>query len=329
MAVVDRILIPTDFSDSSEKAYLLAEKLATAKAGRIDLLHTIPQIVFMDEKMRESSASLPDLNEDLYPHLFNEAELKLNKLMKDFFSYPVRGETYVKVDRKPAQAITDHAWDGNYSMIIMSARGKDASGMFRGSTTEKVLRTSKVPVLSVYSDPVTLESGTVVVPTDGSPLSMAAIPAAAQFAELFDASITFLHVHEAFGFFKSSGTSSSDRGKNKQNSQFLLKRLQSFITDNELSELRLKDTDTNIPKSLVYKNREIPIFFETITGFSAHHEITKYANRLADLVVMTTHGRSGLAHMILGSNAEKVALNVEKTVLTIRPDSKLFAKYKE
>lgn len=326
MAVVDRILIPTDFSDSCEKAYLFAEKLATAKAGRIDLLHTIPDIVFMDEKMRESSASLPDLKEDLYPHLFNEAELKLDKLMKDFFSYQVRGETYVKVDRKPSQVITDHAWDGNYSMIIMSARGKDESGMFRGSTTERVLRTSKIPVLSVYTHPDTLESGTVVVPTDGSPLSMAAVPAAVQFTELFNASITFLHVNEVFGFFKSSDTGDSKQKKNKQTSQFLLKRLQDFVNENNLTELRLKEADKNIPNSLVYNNREIPIFFEILTGFSAHDEIIKYANRMADLVVMTTHGRSGLAHMILGSNAEKVALNVEKSVLTIRPDSKLFAK---
>lgn len=329
MAVVDRILIPTDFSDSCEKAYSFAEKLATAKAGRVDLLHTIPDIVFLDEKMRKSYANLPDLKEDLYPHLFNEAELKLDKVMKDFFPFPVRGETYVKVDRKPSQVITNHAWDGNYSLIIMSARGKDESRMFRGSTTERVLRTSKVPVLSVYTQPDTLESGSVVVPTDGSPLSMAAVPAAAQFATLFNASITFLHVNEVFGFFKSSDTENSDRKKDKQTSQFLLKRLHDFIDENKMTDLRLKDTDTNIPKSLIYKNRETPIFFEMITGFSAHDEITKYANRLADLVVMTTHGRSGLAHMILGSNAEKVALNVEKTVLTIRPDSKLFAKYEQ
>lgn len=329
MAVIDRILIPTDFSDSCEKAYLFAEKLATAKAGRVDLVHTIPDIVFMDEKIRDSNAGLPDLKEDLYPHLLKEAELKLDKVMKDFFPFQVRGETYVKVDRKPSQVITNHAWDRNYSMIIMSARGKDKSGMFRGSTTERVLRTSKVPVLCVYTQPDTLESGSVVVPTDGSPLSMAAVPAAAQFASLFNASITFLHVNEVFGFFKSTDKKSSDLKRDKQTSQFLLKRLHDFLDENKTADLRLKDNDTNIPKSLVYNNGEIPIFFEMITGFSAHDEITKYANRLADLVVMTTHGRSGLAHMILGSNAEKVALNVEKTVLTIRPDSKLFAKYEE
>lgn len=204
MAVIDRILIPTDFSDSCEKAYLFAEKLATAKAGRIDLLHTIPDVVYMDEKLRESNANLPDMKEDLYPHLFNEAELKLDKLMKNFYPLEIRGETYIKVDRKPSQVITNHAWDGNYSMIIMSARGKDESGMFRGSTTERVLRTSKVPVLSVYTQPDTLESGSVVVPTDGSPLSMAAVPAAAQFASLFNASITFLHVNEVFGLDRKS-----------------------------------------------------------------------------------------------------------------------------
>jgi nucleotide-binding universal stress UspA family protein len=36
--------------------------------------------------------------------------------------------------------------------------------------------------------------------------------------------------------------------------------------------------------------------------------------------VMATHGHSGLAHLILGSTAEKVAQYVKKPVLTVRPE---------
>lgn len=327
MAVVDRILIPTDFSDSSEKAYLFGEKLATAKSGKIDLIHTIPDIIFVDEKMRESADGSTDVKEDLYPHLFNEAELKLDKIMKDYFPFAVRGGTYVKVDRKPSKIVTEHAWNGNYSLIIMSAKGKDESGMFRGSTTEQVLRSSKVPVLSVYNHPDTIASGSVIVPTDGSFLSMAAIPAAALFASLFSASITFLYVNEMFGFLNTPLSEKPDESQTKKINKFLINRLTGFIDEMKPEGIRLNEAESAMPKSLIYQKREIPVFFKTITGFSAHDEITKYANRLADLVVMTTHGRSGLAHMILGSNAEKVALNVEKSVLTIRPDSKLFDKY--
>jgi nucleotide-binding universal stress UspA family protein len=41
----------------------------------------------------------------------------------------------------------------------------------------------------------------------------------------------------------------------------------------------------------------------------------------ADLIVMGTHGRSGLAYMLLGSVAEKVVRAVSCPVLTIRPDA--------
>jgi len=39
---------------------------------------------------------------------------------------------------------------------------------------------------------------------------------------------------------------------------------------------------------------------------------------------MATHGRSGFAHLILGSTAEKVAQYVSKPVITVRPEEKDF-----
>jgi nucleotide-binding universal stress UspA family protein len=41
----------------------------------------------------------------------------------------------------------------------------------------------------------------------------------------------------------------------------------------------------------------------------------------ADLIVMGTHGRTGLEHMLLGSVAEKVVRGATDPVLTIRPDA--------
>jgi nucleotide-binding universal stress UspA family protein len=41
----------------------------------------------------------------------------------------------------------------------------------------------------------------------------------------------------------------------------------------------------------------------------------------ADLVVIGTHGRTGLAHMLLGSVAEAVVRATACSVLTVRPDA--------
>ncbi|MBC7170924.1 MAG: universal stress protein, partial [Polyangiaceae bacterium] len=59
---------------------------------------------------------------------------------------------------------------------------------------------------------------------------------------------------------------------------------------------------------------------ETHVGDGAPHlEIVRTAERLhADLIVMGTHGRSGLAHFLIGSVAEKVVRSSPIPVLTVR-----------
>ena len=324
MATIDRILVPTDLSESSDKACQFAKKLAEETGGVVDLLHVIPNSVLMDEQNRGAVKIDQNVTDEIYPLIFKEADLKLNSLSKRFFQDGTRGETYIKVDRSPVHAITDRAVDGNYSMIVMSAKGKDESGMFRGSTTEDILRTSKVPVLSVFSDPDELASGRIVVPVDGSLLSMASVPVAVMIASLYGASITFLHVNEKLKFFTEQVPHKPEDIQSRKASEFLMNRLMDFLDSTTHHGLHVIDSELAGICGLVYKNREVEIDFEILTGFSAHHEITEYVNQFASMIVMTTHGRSGLAHMIMGSNTEKVALNVEKTVLTIRPDSKLF-----
>ena len=334
MAIIDRILVPTDFSESSVKAYQFAEKVAIKTGGIIDLVHIIPNNILQDERLRKSvksnnETSKTDLQDDVYPLIFNEAELKLKSILKKQFSRNIRGEIFVQIDRTPAKSIAEKAWGGNYSMIIMSAEGKHESGWFRGSTTEAVIRSSKVPVLSVYKDSHKLNNGRIVVPIDGSVLSMAATPVAAIMAVTFHAKITYLYVQKVFGFLNAKIPDKPDDIKHSRTADYLMNRLMDYLDSEKPNGLHVIDSDGLGITGLILNNKEISIAFEVINGTSAHHEITTYANKFSDLVVMTTHGRSGLAHMLLGSHAEKVALNTETSVLTVRPDSKLFEKQKQ
>src|SRR5436305_14909822 len=54
-------------------------------------------------------------------------------------------------------------------------------------------------------------------------------------------------------------------------------------------------------------------------------EIVRYARTQAmDLIVLATHGRSGLAHVIMGSVAESVVRTAPCPVLTVRPEGHQF-----
>jgi universal stress protein A len=64
----------------------------------------------------------------------------------------------------------------------------------------------------------------------------------------------------------------------------------------------------------------------TMRTGNPYMEIVKYAEAMEiDLIVMGTHGRGGLAHMLLGSVAEKVVRQAGCPVLTVRPMGNQFA----
>lgn len=58
------------------------------------------------------------------------------------------------------------------------------------------------------------------------------------------------------------------------------------------------------------------------TGSPAHVIVDTAKTARADLIVMATHGRTGLAHLVMGSVAEKVVRTAACPVLTVRPAAK-------
>ena len=62
----------------------------------------------------------------------------------------------------------------------------------------------------------------------------------------------------------------------------------------------------------------IPTMTEIVTGPSAGAILDYARKRGIDLIVMGTHGRSGMAHLLMGSVAEKVVRRAPCPVLTVR-----------
>lgn len=323
----EKILVPTDFSKGAESAYSAAQKIANTFGGTIDFIHVVPTIKYLSESAKRLGTPI-DLNKDVYPKVFDEAEHKLEKAMGQYLKDESKGEYKVLIDRKPSETIADYAAKNNYDLIVIGAKGRDETTMMRGSTTEKVIRKSKVPVFSIEGRLDEHNIKNIVMPTDGSVLSFSAFPMAVALAETFNSKLTLYQVLELYGDNILEKIPAPGENEMVAVYEEIIKRLNNFLTEQGIDLLHIQRSgvtyEDNVTITRGDQSRSIPLETKVEKGVSAHNEIESYTSESADLIVMATHGHSGFAHLILGSTAEKVAQYVKKPVITVRPDKSLF-----
>lgn len=322
----NKILVATDFSKGAESAYSAAQKLADTFGGKIDFMHVIPTVKYLSESAKKLGSPL-DMDKDIYPRIFEESEHQLSKAMDLFLKDKSKGEPKVIIDRKPSETIAKYASSQNYDIIVVGAKGRDNTKMMRGSTTEKLIRKSKVPVFSIDGPLNEHQIKNVVVPTDGSRLSFTAFPMAVALASTFNAKMTLFHVLELYGNSILGNMPQPEKDEIVAVYEETIRRLNRFLDDQGIETIHIQRSGVSFEDTVTITSAEeslrIPLETKIEKGVSAHYEIESYTSEHADLVVMATHGHSGFAHLILGSTAEKVAQYVTKPVITVRPDPKL------
>lgn len=87
----------------------------------------------------------------------------------------------------------------------------------------------------------------------------------------------------------------------------------------EFDDVRLIDESRRQLKSLADSIADIPVEQRLVVGSPGHSIVDVAKECRADLIVMGTHGRSGLSRLILGSVAEHVLRHAPCPVLTIKP----------
>lgn len=146
----------------------------------------------------------------------------------------------------------------------------------------------------------------ILFPTDFSELSKAAEKAACDLSDQFGAELHVLHVLHDF-FLTMPQTAAA----------LLIppKALDDAITYAE-------EEVQKIPPSAWATGKKV---IRAVRIGSTWDTIVQYAKETAiDLIVMGSHGRTGLSHVLLGSVAERVVQHAPCSVLTVRPDR--FAK---
>jgi nucleotide-binding universal stress UspA family protein len=142
----------------------------------------------------------------------------------------------------------------------------------------------------------------ILVPVDFSECSWAALEYARYFARCYQATVHVLHVWETPPYVD-PGTTVDVPGRTQTLAEFLRSP-----AGNEMK--RLLDALEDAGSGEVFCRLESGDPCDTIVSV-AHEDY--------DLVVMGTHGRTGLTHLLLGSIAERVVRRAPCPVLTVRP----------
>lgn len=273
------ILAATDFSKPAERACDFARDLSRRFQAQLHLLHVV--VIFEDPHLEEDH--LHRL-EELVASGDNARRRNLENGSEhqpglDITPHMVRGLA-------PAEVIVETASNLGCDLVIMGTHGRRGlPHLLLGSVAERVVRTSRVPVLTVRGDADIKLGGAarILVPHDFSEASEVAVRQAAAWAKSIGAEITLLHVVEPVVYpeFYSVDVLSDD----------LMERLV------ERSE-RALGAAANDLLGRARTQVEVGRAANTIVDFADPEQF--------DLVIMATRGLSALEHALLGSVAESV-----------------------
>jgi nucleotide-binding universal stress UspA family protein len=299
-----QVLLPTDFSGNADFARPYAVAFAKTYGGRIHLAHIV------DEANAAGSASpafgLGDANlGPLLDAMEEHARARLEHVQSELEDEGVEVVVHL-VRGNPPRALVKLAEDEGCTLVVIASHGRRGfDHLVFGSVAERVVRTSPVPVICVKhpehefvkAQEGKLELKRVLYPIDFSPFCEKGLPFAESIAREFGATLTLAYGHEY-----------------PMNSPELMPEAAAGVAAN------LEENARRMLEEWQAKLKDVTVEAELRIG-SPYRVVSDLVKELdVDLVVVPTHGRSGVAHMFLGSVAERIARHAPCPVMTIRPE---------
>ena len=310
-----KVIVPLDGSDLSEQSLPYAELIAKSLNVPVELVQAYdilpPSLLGGSNRQGVVSA----LEEGSRARALVSMENQRRRLEGDGLSVNLVAQ------RGPAADVIVAVAGGDpTALVVMSTHGRGGiSRWVMGSVTDKVLHTIPNPMLIVRANvlgPAAPESSlrSVVVPLDGSPLSELAIPHAISVAGALSAGITVLRI-----------TPSEDQYRTQLN-----------LALPEMGTGTMPDFDMASPDELTADDAaEASGYLDDVRnrmsidhahGVATEHQVNdniaqtiiERSSAQPSLVAMTTHGRSGVGRMVLGSVTDRVIRHSNLPVLVIR-----------
>lgn len=273
------ILISTDGSKFSEGAVREAINMAKACKGKLFALSVV-----------EVNQELMALGPNIIEEKIKDAKKVLEEVKKKASREKVECETIVREGEETYQLILQEAEKHNAGTIVMGRRGrKGIMRLLMGSATARVIGHASCEVLVVPKD-AHIHWRNIVLATDGSSFSEAAAEEAIQIIKLCGPACTL----NVIAVTRPSATP---------------ERI--FIAEEAIRRItkRAQKEKISISSSLMKgKPHE-----------SIHESIIAYAeDKDADVIIMGSHGRTGIQKLLMGSVAERVVGHMDRAVLIVK-----------
>ncbi len=273
-----KIIVPTDFSNQAEHALKFAVDVAVKSKGEILLMHVVdlPMLkdsilspsIYVDDSIVKASTAL--------------AQKGFDKALAKYAESGVKIKTTVEYGN-PAMSVIRTIEDNKADLVVMGTKG--ATGlkeMFIGSNTEKIVRGSRVPVISLPKASAIHAIQHIVFPNSLREENEALTIQVKAMQEFFKATLHIVYV----------------------NTPAMFKR--DFETHGRLEAYA---------KRYMFKNFQIHVY----NDLTEQDGTMNFADEVgANMIAMGTHGRHGLAHLLSGSIAEDVVNHVNCPIWTLR-----------
>jgi len=274
-----KILIPIDFSEHSEYALQVGATLAKKYNASLVVLHMmgLSEAVLTRDESQEMFEAI---------YYMKLAEKRFSKFLDKNYLEGITIETTVQ-NYKEFHEINSVAKDFKADLILMGSHG--ATGLkevFVGSNTEKVVRSSEIPVLVIKNRTEEFKMNKVVFACD------------------FNMDFTGAFKN-AWDFFKKIGA---------EFQVVFINTPEKFLSNQEMQERAFKFMQhSGVENTDVYDNTAY------YCDYRLEHGIYSFSNEVdADLVVIPTHGRRGLAHYFSENVGEAIVNHSDLPIMTFK-----------
>lgn len=294
---ITKIMVPLDGSELAERALHIVRELALTTRARVLVVRVVepPSLLTLGDRLEAEA------------RVVREAEDYVSRIAEDLQAVDIQAETAIPYDSDVPGALLEQIRLKKPDLVVMSSHGRSGLGRWvYGSVAEALLARSPVPVIVVRAAGAlrpflpTVKPPRILVPLDGSEYGEAALPAAVELAKVFEGTLILARVVPV--------------------SQV------AFVPETPIAMQMVLDEELKAAKEYLeqvaarVRGQDVKAATEIEVG-PVVPELLEIARRVdADMIAISSHGRTGLSELVFGSVTLGLLRQAEVPILVVRPE---------